>query len=432
MARNLIPSDATIRSIKLGDARNRLSDGEGLYLLLFVAGGSHGWRLDYTIHGKRKTLSLGTYPATGLKLAREKADSARQQIAADIDPSSRRKEVKAQYAVEREAQTRLESGLPALGSFEAVAREWHTKKSSGWASVHADTTIRRLEKDVFPWIGAKPITEVKAPELLAVLRRVETRGAIETAHRLREIAGQVYRYAIATGAAERDWAADLRGALKVQTEGHHAAITEPVRFGELVRAMRGYRGSLVVRTAMQFSALVFQRPGEIRGMTWGEVDLDAGMWTIPAERMKRSVKEKANGAAHLVPLARQAVELLRELLPLTGHRGPDGCVFPSERGQGRPLSENGVRMALRTLGFDNDSHTPHGFRASARTMMDEVLGIRVEVIEAQLAHSVRDPLGRAYNRTTFLPERTAMMQQWADYVDKMAIGADILPLRRVA
>lgn len=432
MARNLISSDTVLRGIKTGDPRRRVSDGDGLFLLLFVRGGAHGWRLDYTIKGKRKTLSLGTYPDTGIKLAREKADAARRHVAAGIDPSDVRKSIKTQSAAARDAEQRVAAGLPAAGSFEAVAREWHAKMASGWAPSHADTTIRRLEKDVFPLIGAGPIADVTAPVLLAVLRLIEGRGATETADRVRTIAGQVFRYAIATGRAERDWAADLRGTLQTHTGGHHAAITDPAQFGELVRAMRCYRGSNVVRTAMQISALVFQRPGEVRSMTWSEVDLDAGLWTIPAARMKRSVRDKANGDPHVVPLSRQAVKLLRELHPFTGRHGDKGFVFPGERGQGRPLSENGVRMALRTLGYGNDAHTPHGFRASARTMLDEVLGVRVDVIEAQLAHAVRDPLGRAYNRTTFLAERIKMMQAWADYLDKLAAGADVLLFKRVA
>ncbi|MEB0112188.1 integrase arm-type DNA-binding domain-containing protein [Variovorax sp. RTB1] len=405
-------TDTAVRQAKPIEKARRLADALGLYVEISPAGGKW-WRWKYRFGGKEKRLALGTYPEVSLAEARNERDKARALLKAGTDPSAARKLGKARSSISTEA------------NFEGVAREWHTMKATGWAESHASTTIARLEKDVFPWIGKRPIREIDPPELLVVLRRVEERLAIETAHRLREICGQVFRYAISTDRATRNAAADLQGTLQTAASGHHAAITDPVQVAELVRNMRGYRGSPVVRTALQFSALTFQRPGEVRAATWSEIDLDAGLWTIPAARMKRGLKEKLNGQPHLVPLSTQAVKLLRELHPLTGHRGGDGCVFPGERGEGRPLSENGVRMALRTLGYDNETMTPHGFRAMARTILDEVLKERVEYIEAQLAHTVKDPLGRAYNRTTFLPERIAMMQRWADFLDALAQGVKL-------
>lgn len=409
-------TDIAIKQAKPTEKTRRMADSQGLYLEIAPSGGKW-WRWKYRFGGKEKRLALGVYPEITLTQARKDRDSSRELLKAGTDPSAARKVDKARSTISTDS------------GFEVVAREWHKTKATGWAASHADTTIARLEKDVFPWIGTRPMPEIDAPELLAMLRRVEARGAIETTHRLREIIGQVFRYGIASGRATRNPAADLQGTLMTATARHHAAIVEPKQLADLVRAMRGYRGSPVVRTALQFSALVFQRPGEVRAALWSEIDLNGAMWTIPAARMKRSVDQKANGQPHLVPLSTQAAALLRDLHPLTGHHGPAGCVFPSERGEGRPLSENGVRMALRTLGYDNDTMTPHGFRATARTILDEVLGERVDIIEAQLAHTVRDPLGRAYNRTTFLPERKAMMQRWADYLDQLAEGAKVLQFK---
>lgn len=408
-------TDVAIKQAKPTEKARRLADSQGLYIEIAPSGGKW-WRYKFRFEGKEKRLAIGTYPDVTLMAARKERDKARDLLKSGVDPTEARRREKARKSISTET------------AFEVVAREWHATKASGWAASHASTTLTRLENDVFPWIGARPMPELDAPELLVMLRRVEARGAIETTHRLREIVGQVFRFAIATGRASRNPAADLQGTLKTAPPGHHAAITDPKKLGELVTAMRGYRGSPVVRTALQFSALVFQRPGEVRAMTWSEVDLDAGLWTLPSARLKRSVNEKANGQPHLIPLATQAVTLLRELHPLTGHHGAKGCVFPGERGEGRPLSENGVRMALRTLGYSNTAHTPHGFRATARTILDEVLKERVEIIEAQLAHTVRDPLGRAYNRTTFLPERVAMMQRWANYLDELANGVQTIEL----
>lgn len=427
MARDLIPGDITIRTIKPGDPRKRLTDGDGLYLRLFVKGGSHGWRFDYTIDGVRKNLSLGTYPDTGLALARKKATEARRLVSEGIDPSGVRKVAKAEAEQKRAAERRADQGLPPADSFEAVAREWlGTVHGAKVTDGHAERTRIRLEQDVFPWLGRRPVGEIKAPELLACLRRVEGRGAIETAHRVKQACGQVFRYAIATGRCERDPAADLREALTPIQSRHHAAITEPRRVGELLRAIDAYHGHPVTRAALALGALLFQRPGELRHAEWAEIDLDGGMWTIPSGRMKRTKQAKITGSPHLVPLSTQAVAILRDLEPLTG---AGRYVFPSLRSKDRPMSNAAVLAAMRRMGFPKDEMTGHGWRATARTMMAERLGVDEAVIEAQLAHSVRDGLGRAYNRTEFVQQRQAMMQTWADYLDKLRNGADVIPLR---
>ena len=430
MARNLIPGDVTIRSIKAGDTRNRLSDGDGLYLRLFVKGGSHGWRLDYTINGIRKTLSLGTYPDTGLGLARSKAEEARRLVSQGVDPSDVRKAAKADNARQREADKRADEGLAPAGSFEAVAREWldtiHTAKVSAG---HADRTRVRFEQDVFPWIGRRPLAEVEPPELLACVRRVSERGAIETAHRVKDACGQVFRYGIAAGLCARNPAADLRDALPPVPARHLAAIVEPQGAAELLRAMGEYKGHPVTRAALSLSALLFLRPGELRQIEWAWIDFDAAMLTLPPELMKRRKEEKANGPPHLVPLAPQAVAILREAEPLTG---AGRYLFPSLLTDKRPMSENTVRTALRRMGYGNDDMTAHGFRAMARTMAAERLGVAPEVIEAQLAHAVTDALGRAYNRTQYLDQRRELMTKWADYLDRLRKGADVLPLRPAA
>ncbi len=427
MARDLIPSDKTIKAIKPGDPRKRLNDGDGLHLLLFVKGGSHGWRLAYSLNGTRNILSLGTYPDTGLALARRKADEARKLVREGTDPSDVRKAAKADNERQREAGRLADAGLPPEGSFEAVAREWletvHEAKVSGG---HAERTRIRLEQDVFPWLGRRPIADIEPPELLTCLRRVEARGAIETAHRVKYACGQVFTYGVATGQCKRNSAADLRDALQPVHVTHHAAITDPKRVGELLRAMAGYEGHAVTRAALQLAPLVFQRPGELRMAEWSEIDLEAGLWVIPSERMKRTVQGKASGTAHAVPLAAQAVAILRELQPLTGH---GRYVFPSLRTLERPMSDNAILSALRRMGFPKEEMTGHGFRAMARTMLAERLGVAESVIEAQLAHNVRDGLGRAYNRTEFVDQRRTMMQTWADYLDRLRKGGDVVPLR---
>ena len=417
MARHLIKTDVTIRNTKPTDKTQRINDGDGLYLLI-KPNGAKWWRMDYSISGNRKTLSVGVYPDTGLKDARNRADEARRLIATGIDPSDVRKTNKAQQAKVLEADRRIAEGLPAVDSFEEVAREWFIKFSKEWASSHADKIIRRLERDIFPWIGKQPIASITAPELLSALRRIESRGAIETAHRAHQNCGQIFRYAIATGRAERDPSPDLRGALPSVKQTHHAAITDPKGIGGLLRAIDSYQGYFVTKCALHLAPLVFVRPGELRNAEWTEIDLDRAEWNIPAQRMK--MREP-----HLVPLSTQAVGILCELHSLTGQ---DRYVFPGARTNGRPMSDNAILAALRRMGFAKDEMSGHGFRAMARTILDEVLGVRPDFIEHQLAHAVRDPNGRAYNRTAHLPERRKMMQQWADYLDKLKSGAEIIPM----
>lgn len=383
----------------------KLADEKGLFILVTPAGGKW-WRQKYRSGGKEKLLSLGVYPEVSLKDARARRDEARKLLANGVDPSERRKAVNA-------AQ-----GNRVANSFEVVAREWFAKFKPNWVDSHSDRIIKRLERDIFPWIGGKPIAELGAPDLLACMRRIEGRGAIETAHRALQNCGQVFRYAVATGRAERDPTGDLRGALPPVKEKHLASITDPNAVGDLLRACDGYQGSYVTKCALRLAPLVFVRPGELRKAEWTEFDLDRAEWNLPPERMK--MRE-----AHLVPLATQAVGILRELHALTGG---SRFVFPGARTNGRPMSDNAVLAALRRMGFAKDQMTGHGFRAMARTILDEVLHVRPDFIEHQLAHAVRDPNGRAYNRTAHLIERRAMMQRWADYLDKLKTGAEIIPL----
>ena len=426
MAR-MILTDAHLRGIKAQDPRKRLTDGGGLYLLLFVKGGSHAWRFDYTHEGKRKTLSLGTYPDTGLSLARRKADEARRLLAEGINPSTARKEARTAIVQALEGERRADAGLPALGSFEEVARSWFEVQRSDWAATYANKVIRRLELYAFPYIGRRPVGEITPPELLAVLRRLEARGVVETAHRVRDTCSQVFRFAVAEGRVTSDPARDLAGALRTHQTKHIPAITEPARFGELLRAIDGCRGIPATREGLKLAALLFLRPGaELRAAEWSEFDLDAALWSVPASRMKRRKHAKENGPPHLVPLPRQAVEILRELRRLTGHQR---FVFQGVRDRSKTISENTLNAALSALGFGPDEMRMHGFRAAARTMLAERLNFDDKVIEAQLAHAVPDALGRAYNRTQFVEQRRAMLQTWADYLDKLRTGAQVIPIR---
>lgn len=427
MAKYLIPADSTLKAIKPGDTRKRINDGEGLYLQLFVRGGSHGWRFAYTFAGRRNILSLGTYPDVSLGHARRKADEARRLVSDGTDPSQERQARKAEVRRKHEAERLADAGLPAEDSFEAVARDWlKTVHQAKVSAGHAERTRIRLEQDAFPWIGRRPIAEIDAPELLQTLRRVEARGAIETAHRIKHACGQVFRYGIATGACRRNPAADLRDALQPVKTSHHAAIVDPVQVGKLLRDIHGYEGHAVTRSGLILSALLLLRPGELRHMEWAWIDLDDATLTVPSEVMKRKKAEKVGGPPHLVPLAAQAVAELRALQALTG----DGrYVFPALTSRQRCMSENTVRSALRRLGYGNEDMTAHGFRAMARTMIAERLSISPDVIEAQLAHAVPDALGRAYNRTQFADQRRTMMQAWADYLDKLRKGADVVPIK---
>ena len=396
-------TDTAIRNAKPRAKPAKMFDERGLFLMVTPAGGKW-WRLKYRFDAKEKLLSLGVYPDVGLKDARERRDAARKLLAGGIDPGENRKAMKT-------ARTDR-----AANSFEVVAREWFGKYSATWAATHSDRIIRRFERDVFPWIGARPIAEVNAPELLAAVRRIENRGALETAHRALGNCGQVFRYGIATGRAERDPSGDLRGALPPVKGEHFAAITEPTQAAELLRTIDGYQGTLTVACALRLAPLVFVRPGELRNAEWTDIDLDAAEW--------RYTVIKTN-TAHIVPLATQAVAILRELYALTG---PGRFVFPGARSNSRPMSDNAILAAMRRMGIAKDEMSGHGFRAMARTILDEVLGVRPDLIEHQLAHAVKDPNGRAYNRTAHLPERRKMMQQWADYLDKLKGGADVIPL----
>lgn len=402
-------SDTAIRTAKPATKPRKLTDGGGLFILI-TSSGSRWWRLKYRFDGKEKLLSLGTYPDVSLKGARERREEARKLLANGVDPGENRKQQKAAR------QDR------AANSFETIAREWIAKHSPNWAESHAAKVIARLENDLLPWIGGRPIAELTAPELLTVLRRIEARGALDTAHRAHQSFGMIFRYAVATGRADRNPAADLKGALPPARKNHFAAVTDPARVGEILRALHGYHGDFVVRCALQFAPLVFVRPGELRHAEWSEIDLDGATWELPAEKMKMRLP-------HVVPLSRPAVAILRELYPLTGS---GRYVFPNGRTPkgDRAMSDNALLAAMRRIGIAREEMTTHGWRATARTLLDEVLKNRPDLIEHQLAHAVKDPNGRAYNRTAHLPERRKMMQRWADYLDGLRRGGEVVPIRR--
>jgi integrase len=407
-------TNTLVRSAKPKDKTFKLFDSGGLYLEVNPTGGKW-WRWKYRFGNKEKRLSFGVYPDVSLKAARERRDAARKQLASGIDPGEARK-------AEKTAQAGAES-------FEAIAREWHAKFSVGWESKHSERTLRRIERNVFPWLGKRPISEIKAPELLAVLRRIESRGALETTHRVMQNCSQVFRYAVATGRAERDPTGDLRGALPPNKEKHHASIIEPKGVAELLRAIDAYQGYFVTKCALRLAPLVFVRPGELRRAQWREIDLDKCEWRIPAARMK--MREQ-----HIVPLSRQAVEILRELEPLTNRQFPSRpngprYVFPSARTYERSMSENAILAALRRMGYVNGEMTGHGFRSTASTLLHEQ-GWNHQVIERQLAHAERNAVSAAYNFAEHLPERRKMMQAWADYLDGLKAGAEVIPLFKKA
>ena len=396
-------TDVAVRNIKPGPKTVRLRDERGLYLEVSPKGGKW-WRLRYTYQGKENMLSLGVYPDVSLKDARERRDEARKLIASGIDPSQARKEEKAEIAAD-------------AVTFERVAREWFAKFKENWTPGHAARTMRRFEMDVFPWIGARPIRDILAPELLTTIRRIESRGAIETAHRTLQNCGQVFRYAVASGHADRDISGDLRGALPPSKEKHHASVTDPKDVASLLRTIETYQGSFVTMSALRLAPMLFVRPGELRHAEWSEIDLDKAEWRIPATKMK--MREQ-----HIVPLSRQAVAILGELHPLTG---AGRYVFPSVRTSARPMSENTVNAALRRLGYAKDEMTGHGFRSMASTLLNE-MGWNRDAIERQLAHAERNSIRAAYNFAEFLPERRRMMQAWADHLDVLKAGAKVTPI----
>lgn len=418
-------TDTAIRKAKHGEKSVKLSDGGGLYLELHP-NGSRYWRMKYRYLGAEKRLAFGVYPEVTLAGARACRDDARKLIANGADPGETKKTTKAADQATATASRLEAEGLPGPGSFEFVARDWLTTIHQSKVSAgHSDRTRIRMEQDVFPWLGRRPIAEIEAPELLQCLRRVEVRGAFETTHRIKDSCAQVFRFGIATGACLRNPAADLKDALRPVPTRHHAAIIDPKLGGELLRDMIGYTGNAVTRAALALSALLLLRPGELRQLRWPWVDLDGATVTIPGELMKRSIQDKANGPPHTVPLAPQAIALFRDLQRLTGTKLH---VFPSMHTGERPMSENTVNMALRRMGYDRETMTAHGFRAMARTMIAERLGVAAEVIEAQLAHAVGDALGRAYNRTQFIEQRRDMMNKWADYLDRLRDGGQIIPI----
>ena len=401
-------TDTFTKSIKYSGAAagDKHTDGGGM-LLLVKSGGKY-WRMNYRFAGKRKTLALGVYPAVSLAKARQRRDKARELLADGIDPSTAKQ-------VDKQARA-----AAAVNTFEAVAREWLGKTAKDRAvSTHGKVT-NWMEKDVFPWIGNLPISTIGPRDVLGALRKMEARGALDSVQRVKQICGQVFRYAVATGSAERDVTQDLKGALEKHASQHHAAITEPKQVGDLMRSIFAYTGHPTTLAALKLTPLVFVRPGELRTMEWAELDLDAAEWRIPGSKMKMKVD-------HIVPLCTQAVELLCSVRPVTGH---GRYVFPSLRTGERPMSENTINGAVRAMGYSKEVHTAHGFRATARTVMDEVLGERVDLIEHQLAHKVKDANGRAYNRTSHLPARVVMMQRWGDYLDKLRIGAYVIQFKK--
>ena len=416
---------AALKAAVMAGKPKRVSDGGGLYFEARPTGAGW-WRLRYWSGGKEGMLSLGTYPDVPLKLARDRRGDVRGTIAAGTDPGQQRKADKVAQAVKAEAERLAAAGLPGPGTFEHAAREWHARMAPSWSPAHAGKVLALMVNDLFPYIGRSPLAELTAPELLMHARRVEARGAVETAYRALKTAGAVFRFGVQHGYCESDPTRDLKGAIVLPVAQHRAAVTDPVKLGELLRAIDAYLGTPVVRAALALAPLVFLRPGELRKAEWAEFDLDGATWTIPAVRMKGRLKAKLNGPAHVVPLAPQAVAILRDLHPLTGN---GRYVFPNPLTPDRPLSDNGVLSALRRMGFGKDEMTGHGFRATVRTIAAERLGIAPEVIEAQLAHAVGDALGRAYNRTVFAEQRRDMMTKWADYLDSLRHGAQVLAFK---
>ncbi len=383
--------------------RIRKACSGGLYLEISNSG-SKRWFWKFRRDSKEYRLALGSYPAVGAAAARKARDAAKVQKAEGLDPVQARKLGK------------LKEKINLSDSLKETALEWFEKHKSRWSESHTVREYRNLNKDLFPHLGDRKIGGIEPIELLAALRRVEARGAIDVAHRVLSTAGQVWRYAVATARAKRDITGDLKGALTPHKSKHFSAITDPIQLGQLIKAIRGYMGGPIVRSALKLAPILFQRPTELRAAAWGEFDLDNAIWKIPAARMKREKDGKENGDPHTVPLPRQAVAILKDLQGYSGH---GTLLFPGERSHDRPISDNTLRAALQTLGYGSDKQSVHGFRATARTMLDEVLGVDPLLIEAQLAHAVKDANGRAYNRTQYIKQRAEMMQKWADYLDEL-------------
>lgn len=401
-------TDTFVRQVKHTGAAagDKYTDGQGMFLLVKAAG--KYWRMNYRYAEKQKTLALGVYPEVSLAKARKRREAARELLADGIDPSQ---------AKQDDRKTKV---LAEAHTFEIVARQWLAKTANDRATSTQEKVTNWLNHDVFPFIGTRPISTIGPRDVLVTVQKMEDRGAVDSAHRVKQICGQVFRYAVASGFAERDVTADLKGALATPEKGHYAAITEPRQVGALLRSIHGYGGHPYALAALKLSPLVFVRPGELRSAEWAEIDLEAAEWRIPGSKMKMD-------ADHIVPLSMQALEILREVHPKSGH---GRFVFPSIRTAERCMSENTINAALRGLGYSKEVMTAHGFRAMARTIMDEVLGERVDLIEHQLAHAVKDANGRAYNRTSHLPARREMMQRWADYLDSLRIGAQVFTMQR--
>lgn len=394
-------------------ARKRLTDAGGLYLEV-SPNGSKRWFWKVYRDGKESRLALGSYPAVSLKAARLARDAAKLDKASGTDP------IQARHV------QRLKAATPAENTFKAAALEWLEQSKAGWSDTHYVREKRNLEKDLIPFIGARIMRDIEPVELLAVVRRVEERGALSVADRVLLTAHSVWLYAVATGRADRDITRDIRAALKPHIKKNYAAITEPVELAELLRASDAYKGGPIVRAALKMAPILFQRPGNLRTMRWADVDLDKALWSIPSEDMKRTKAEKLNGQPHVVPLPRQAVSLLQDLHYLTG--GGE-YVFPGLRDRKAPMSEAAVNAALAGMGYKG-RHTWHGYRATGRTMLRQVLKYPADVIEAQLAHVGQITHGGAYDRATHLEERTEMIQAWADYLDRLAAGAELIALKR--
>jgi integrase len=400
-------TDLFIRKLKHSGkpSGDKYSDGRALYIL--VKESNKYWRMNYRFNGKHKTLALGIYPEISLAQARELCADGRKLLRAGVDPNAKN--------VNEHDQPLEES----QNTFELLACAWLAKMEAKRGADTQGKVLAWLKHDVFPFIGGVPVSTIKPRDILGVIQRVEARGAIDSAHRIKQMCGQVLRYGVAIGWAERDVTPDLKDALIAVPRKNFASITEPKELAVLLRSIHAYNGYIVAVTALKLTPLLFVRPGELRAAEWREVDLDAAEWRIPAAKMKMKVE-------HMVPLPKQAVELLRELYRVTGH---GKFVFPSLRTEQACMSENTINAALRGMGYTKDVMTAHGFRATARTILDEVLNERVDLIEHQLAHRVMDPNGRAYNRTAHLPARIAMMQRWADYLDKLRTGANVIPIR---
>jgi integrase len=395
--------DIETRRAKPKNKPYKLSDERGLYLLVMPSGGKL-WRFNYRIEGRQKTLALGKYPDVSLAQARGRRDEARKLLAQGVDPGEQRKATK----------------TAAADTFEAIAREWHSRFSPSWAKSHAKRVLERLENHIFPYLGRKPIAGLTAPAILGVLRRIEGAGKVESAHRIKGIIGQVMRYGVATGRAESDPTQSLRGALAPVVKVHHPALLDPVEIGKVLRILHGYTGTLEVRAALRLGPLLFVRPGELRTMRWEDVDSKDGEWRFTLSKTQ---------TPHIVPLSGLALEIIEDLRALTGQ---GVYVMPSARSPSglRPMSEGAVLGAYRSLGIGKDTLVGHGWRATARTLLVERLGFRGDLVEQQLGHSVRDPLGRAYNRTTFIEERKAMMETWSRYLEGLRTGAEIVPIRQ--